>query len=109
MTAGKPIEIGLYMLKVKECIAQFANKRPFDRDTWNKTPATRMRLETIKSHESCNAHKNAVRQEAEVRRCETITENIQPEICLSSTAKTFACVHTFCAKTESLTQLILGL
>ena len=70
-------------------VCQKANKRPFDRDTWNKTPATRMRLETI----SCNAHKNAVRQEAEVRRYETITENIQPEICLSSMAKTFACVY----------------
>ena len=26
-------------------VCQKANKRPFDRDTWNKTPATHMRLE----------------------------------------------------------------
>ena len=66
---------------------QKANERPFDRDTWNKTPATRIRLETIKSNENCNAHKDAVLEDADVRRCETIAENIQPEICLSSVQK----------------------
>ena len=77
-------------------VCQKANKRPFDRDTWNKTPAIRMRLETIKSHENCNAHKDAVRQDADVRQCESITENMQPEICLCSMAKTFACVYFLC-------------
>ena len=60
------------------------------------TPATRIWLETVKSHENCNAHKDAVRQNADVRQCETITENIQAEICLSSMAKTFACVYFLC-------------
>ena len=58
MTAGKPIEIGLYVYVEGQgmycTVCQKANKRPFDRDTWNKTPATRMQLETIKSHKSCN-------------------------------------------------------
>ena len=77
-------------------VCQKANKCPFDRDTWNKTPGTHIRLETVKSHENCSAHKDAVLQDADVRRCETITENIQPEICLSSMAKTFACVYFLC-------------
>lgn len=77
-------------------VCQKTNKHPFDRDIWNKTPATLMGLETIKSHEKCNAHKDAARKHADVGRCVTITENIQPEICLSSMAKTFACAYFLC-------------
>ena len=60
-------------------VYQKAEKRPFDRDTWNKIPATRLRLESIKSHENCVAHKDAVRQLDLVAQCETIPGIVQPD------------------------------
>ena len=89
-------------------VCQKAEKRPFDRYTWNKIPATHLRLESIKSYENCVAHKDAVRQLALVQQCETIPGIVQPDVCLSSMAKHLL-VCIFCAKTESPTQSILGL
>ena len=36
------------------------DKRPCDRDTWNKTPCQRLRLESIRDHERCQGHLDAV-------------------------------------------------
>ena len=64
-------------------VCQKAEKRPFDRYTWNKIPATHLRLESIKSYENCVAHKDAVRQLALVAQYETMP-------------KTFACLYFLC-------------
>ena len=77
-------------------VCQNANKRPFDGDTWNKLPATRLRLESIKSHENGKAHKDAVHQLTLLAQCETIPETVQPEVCLSSMAKVFSRVYFLC-------------
>ena len=60
-------------------------------------PGTKyLRLESIKSHETCIAHKDTVRQLALAAQCETIAGIVQPEVCLSSMAKTFACLYFLC-------------
>ena len=46
-------------------LCQTFDKRPFGRDTWNREPSVRFRLQSVKENEQTVAHKDAIRMEAD--------------------------------------------
>lgn len=72
---------------------QLYDKRPFDRDTWNKTTCKRLRLESINDHAKCQAHLDSLKLTAAESQHENITEAIIPSVSLNDMSKTFACLY----------------
>ena len=70
------------------------NKQPFNCDTWNTTPCTRYRLQSIISHDGCAAHCDSVKLEAETAATVNITEAIQlPEVPEKGMEQAFSCLY----------------
>ena len=69
------------------------DKKPFDRDTWNKTPCKRLRLESITDHEKTVAHTDSLKLKAEIKLQSDISIEIFPAVSSSSMAKTSACLY----------------
>ncbi|XP_071949126.1 zinc finger protein 862-like [Antedon mediterranea] len=88
----KPSEIGMYCF-----LCQKHNMRPYDRDTWNITPCKRLRLGSIKEHETSSAHQTAMNLELVVETTHNIAEVIQPEVNNSAITSAFKCLY-FLAK-----------
>ena len=61
-------------------LCQKHNKSPFSRGTWNTTPCTRLRLQSILAHEGCAAHKDALKLEGEQRTTTRIESALHPKI-----------------------------
>ena len=77
-------------------LCQEFNKRPFDRETWNVTPCTRLRLESIQDHEKCVAHIDSVKRKAEANKQGDISVVIVPAVSMNAMTKSFACLYFLC-------------
>lgn len=66
---------------------------PFDRDTWNKQPCTRLRLESVTDHERSAAHKSALKQDVEATLHADVAVSIVPRVNMTDMTKTFACLY----------------
>lgn len=69
------------------------NMRPFDRDTWNKKPCERMRLESVTDHERSTAHKSALKLDYEATKHADVAIAIVPRVNMTDMTKTFACLY----------------
>ncbi|XP_070537589.1 protein FAM200B-like [Ptychodera flava] len=78
-------------------LCQKYNKRPFDRDTWNKTPCRRLRLGSVKEHEQSAGHLDALKLELLSTTSHNIAEVIQPEVGHDAIVSAFKCLY-FLAK-----------
>ena len=74
-------------------LCQKYNKRPYDRDVWNKTGCTRIRLQSIVRHERSAAHQDCLKQESESASTVNIASAINPSIPLNAIQQTFACLY----------------
>ena len=77
-------------------LCQKFDKRPFGRDTWNREPSVRFRLQSVKAHEQTVAHKDAIRMEAECKTTSDIAVVIHPEASLSEMSQVFAALYFLC-------------
>ncbi|KAJ8050279.1 hypothetical protein HOLleu_03419 [Holothuria leucospilota] len=75
---------------------QESDKRPFDREVWNKAPCKRIRLESIQAHEKCVAHIDSVKRKAEARAQPDIAAEIIPAVSFQTMTKVFACLYFLC-------------
>ena len=78
-------------------LCQKHNKSPFSRGTWNTTPCTRLRLQSITAHEGCAAHKDALKMESEKLNSRTIQSAINPRIPTKGIEQAFTSLY-FLAK-----------
>lgn len=75
---------------------QESDKRPFDREVWNKAPCKRIRLESIQAHEKCVAHIDSLKRKAEARAQPDIAAEIIPAVSFQTMTKVFACLYFLC-------------
>ena len=61
-------------------LCQKHNKSQLSRGTWNSTPCTRLRLQSIAAHEGCAAHKHALKLESETLTTRRIQSALNPRI-----------------------------
>ena len=73
------------------------DKHSYGHDVWNKTPCTRLRLQSITSHENSSAHTDAVRLELSVQSSQNIVSDMNPVVPKNGIEKAFACLY-FLAK-----------
>ena len=69
------------------------NKRPYDRDVWNKTGCTRIRLQSIISHEKSAAHQDCLKLECESASTVNIASAINPSVPLNAIQQAFGCLY----------------
>ena len=56
------------------------NQQSYGHDTWNKTACSRLRLQSITSHENSTAHRTSVRLELSGQRSQNISHIINPPV-----------------------------
>jgi len=81
-------DVGMFCL-----LCQKYNKCPFDRDTWNKTPCSRIRLQSIVNHEKTAAHRDSVKLESEAATTVSIASAINPCVPSDGIHQAFACLY----------------
>ena len=75
-------------------LCQTYDKRPFNRDVWNKALCTRIRLRSVVAHKKTEAHRNSVKLDH--------AENIQdavsvvPVVSATYMEQAFACLYFLC-------------
>ena len=72
------------------------NKRPFNRDIWNKRPCTRIRLQSIIAHEHCAARKDSVNLEAILSAQGSIASAVNPPVPSQGMEQAFSCLYFLC-------------
>lgn len=83
------------------------DKGPYNRLTWNKTPCTRFRLQSIVSHESSAAHCGCVRLELAAAATPTITEAIRLlEVPPKVMEQAFSCLYFLAKHTTNFGPLL---
>ena len=73
------------------------NKSPFNRDVWNKQPCTRLRLQSIISHERTSTHKDSVKLESAAAASRSIVHSINALVPSRGMEQAFSCLY-FLAK-----------
>ena len=79
---------GMYCL-----LCQKYNKRLFNCDTWNTVPCTRLRLQSIKRHESSLAHKDSLKIEAASSTVATLVSVVNPVTPAKGMEQAFTCLY----------------
>ena len=74
-------------------LCQKYDKRPYDRDIWNKTGCTRIRLQSIIRHEKSAAHQDCLKRESESASAVNIASAISPSVPLNTIQQTFGCLY----------------
>ena len=80
--------VGMFCL-----LCQKYDKRPYDRDVWNKNPCSRIRLQSILNHEKSSAHQDSVRIESESVRTVSVAGAINPSVPSDGIHQAFACLY----------------
>ena len=68
------------MKKKWVCFIQKYNMCPYDRNTWNKTPCSRIKLQSFVNHEKSAAHRDSVKLESEAATTVSIANAINPSV-----------------------------
>jgi len=74
-------------------LCQKYNKHPYDRDTRNKTPCSRIRLQSIVNHEKSAAHRESVKLESETAITVSIASALNPSVPSEGIYQAFACLY----------------
>ncbi len=69
------------------------DKHSYGHDTWNKTPCTRMRLQSITTHELSAAHKDSVRLELALSQSQSIVSTLNPPVPKKGIYQAFKCLY----------------
>ncbi|KAJ8046154.1 hypothetical protein HOLleu_04739 [Holothuria leucospilota] len=75
-------------------LCQKCDMIPYDRDTWNKTPCSRLRKESVYDHESSVAQKDALKRDLEAKQNAKVYD--VPEVSLSHMSQVFATLYLLC-------------
>ena len=80
--------VGMFCL-----LCQKYDKRPYDRDVWNKSPCSRIRLQSILNHEKSAAHQDSLKIESESVSTVSIAGAINPSVPSDGIHQVFACLY----------------
>ena len=77
-----------------ECsLCQKYDQRPYNRDVWNKQPCSRLRLQSIKRHESSASHKESLRMESAASQVQTLPSVVNPPLPARGMQQAFSCLY----------------
>lgn len=86
---------GSGMREVLACFVYFArsmiNECPYNRDVWNKTACTRLRLQSIIDHEKTAAHRDCIKLESAAVSSQNIAIAFNPEVSALGIEQAFSC------------------
>ncbi|XP_022106967.1 zinc finger protein 862-like [Acanthaster planci] len=74
-------------------LCQKYKKMPYGRPKWNTAPCIRMREGSVKEHEECESHKDAMQKDRENMLMQDIREASNPAVSLSAMEKAFASLY----------------
>ena len=80
--------VGMFCL-----LCQKYDKCTYDRDVWNKSPCSRIRLQSILNHEKSAAHQDSLKIESESVSTVSIAGAINPSIPSDGIYQAFACLY----------------
>jgi hypothetical protein len=74
-------------------LCQKYDQRPYNRDIWNKQPCSRLRLQSIKRHESSAAHGQSLRMERNASKVQTLPSVVSPPLPAKGMEQAFSCLY----------------
>ena len=83
------------------------NKQPYFNDVWSKVPCTRLRLQSILTHERSVAHKDAVQLAAAAAATENVVVALNRPVSAVGMEQAFYCLYFFGQKDEYHTPHVL--
>lgn len=74
------------------------DKRPFDKPVWNEEPCKRIRLESVRKHETSYSHRDSVALEALSNEAASPLEALQAPVSRGAMQKAFASLYYLCKR-----------
>ena len=74
-------------------LCQKYDQQPYNRDIWNKQPCSRLRLQSIKRHESNAAHSQSLLRERDASKVWTLRSIFSPPLPAKGMEQAFSCLY----------------
>ncbi|KAH8026246.1 hypothetical protein HPB51_017382 [Rhipicephalus microplus] len=72
------------------------NKRPLEKPVWNEQPCKRIRLDSVRKHDACHSHRDAVTLEANSKVAVSPLEKVQCSVSRNAMRQAFASMYYLC-------------
>ena len=74
-------------------LCQKYNKQSYGHDIWSNTPCTRLRLQSITTHETSTAHKDSLRLELARSQSQSVVSTLNPPVPKKGNYQAFCCLY----------------